>query len=499
MPARRTRRRNWMAELADHYERIRSRYPDDNLMIVFDLDGTIFDMRYMVLYVLHLYDRVHQTDYFRHLNAEAIDVHENHVDPLIRRLFIPPQEQAAVLKWYYAHRRTPAAILEAHRPFRGVMEVIRWFQIQPHTFVGLNTGRPEHVRQDTLYCLNELGKAYRVHFDEELLYMNPNDWEEQVIESKVAGIRHFQSKGFRVFAVVDNEPAVLQAISAIDPDEEILLLHAATIFESKRVTLPSQVVRGHEYDITELIPERALPQNIQLVWHGINDRANLRQFLATSRVRWGECDVIFDPTRRELILRHDTFEETPPREDEEWLTLDEALAAYRQWGKAAKLDLKEDSGLIEHVLALVNKHGFADEELWFNGEVHVFQEQDFRRLAEVYPGAIIQCSIDFLAPLVVSAPEKAKEVLDMFREWGINRFSINWLVPKAREFFNQMDAWGFEVNIYNVPDLEGFLQAVLLMPRSITTDFNFPKWHYFGRGAGQRGRYIEYQMRKSRR
>jgi len=38
---------------------------------------------------------------------------------------------------------------------------------------------------------------------------------------------------------------------------------------------------------------------------------------------------------------------------------------------------------------------------------------------------------------------------------------------------------------------------VLLLPRSITADFNFPEWHYFGRGAGQRGLYHRYQLERS--
>ena len=66
-----------------------------------------------------------------------------------------------------------------------------------------------------------------------------------------------------------------------------------------------------------------------------------------------------------------------------------------------------------------------------------------------------------------------------------------------RHFFDQMDQWGFEVIIYNVPDLEAFLQAVLLLPRSITSDFNFPKWHYYGRGSGKNLRRYEYEIRKS--
>jgi len=43
--------KSWMAELAAHYEKMRRRYPQDRLMLLFDIDGTILDMRAMVLYV----------------------------------------------------------------------------------------------------------------------------------------------------------------------------------------------------------------------------------------------------------------------------------------------------------------------------------------------------------------------------------------------------------------------------------------------------------------
>ena len=47
-----------------------------------------------------------------------------------------------------------------------------------------------------------------------------------------------------------------------------------------------------------------------------------------------------------------------------------------------------------------------------------------------------------------------------------------------------------------VPDLEAFLEAALLLPASVTADFNFPEWNYDGRGpaaailAGA-GRHLE--------
>jgi hypothetical protein len=57
-----------------------------------------------------------------------------------------------------------------------------------------------------------------------------------------------------------------------------------------------------------------------------------------------------------------------------------------------------------------------------------------------------------------------------------------------------MEQWGYEVNIYNVPDLEQFLQAVLLLPSSVTSDFNFPKWHHYGRGPGKHGTFHQHPV-----
>ena len=53
------------------------------------------------------------------------------------------------------------------------------------------------------------------------------------------------------------------------------------------------------------------------------------------------------------------------------------------------------------------------------------------------------------------------------------------------------------MNLYAVPDHESFLQAMLLMPRSLTADFNFPEWNYYGRGSGERRRYHRYPKRQS--
>jgi len=484
-----------MKKLALHYEKIRSLYPEDMLMILFDIDGTILDMRYMIHCVLKDFDRKHDTSFFESLKASDIDVHENQVGKLLSQLRMRREQREKILSWYLEKRWSSTAVLESHRPFSGVMECIRWFQIQPNTYVGLNSGRPETIRSDTMRSLNELGKEYKVKFTNDMLYMNPHGWDKEVANSKVSGIKHFQDSGYRIFAFIDNEPENLKGISEFNTNQNILLLHADTIFESKRKRLPSNTVQGKKYDITELIHEKALPQHIQFVWHGINDEANLRQFIA-STIQWAELDVRLDPSGEDLILRHDSFNETSLQlqEDEEFLFLDDILSRFKNTGKSLKLDIKETGSAIDKILESLHFHKFNNLHLWFNGKVEVLKEAGFRKLKSKYPEAIIQCPINFLSSLILSVPEEALEMLNLFSGWGINRFSISWKIPEMKRLLDQLDKWGFDVNIYNVPDLESFLKAVLLLPRSITTDFNFPKWHYFGRGSGENRNYYRYLM-----
>jgi hypothetical protein len=478
---------DWMQALAGQYRQARRRDPDDDLLIVFDIDGTILDMRHMVHQVLLEYDRRHGTRFFYGLRIEDIDVHENQVEPLLHRLGIPRESVRVIHEWYVEHAWSAEAILASHEPFQGVLDIIRWFQLQPRTHVGLNTGRPETLRAETLASLNELGREYRVQFESNLLRMNADPGRRSVARCKAEALGHFRDCGFRIFAVVDNEPANIAAMSEADPDHEVLFLHADTLFESKREPTP-RTVSGSTYDITSLVSEQGLPQHVQLAWHGVNDMAALCRFLA-SPVRWGECDVRRDPFDR-LVLRNDSFAKTPWSRDEDLLTVAECLSQFKHEGKSIKLDLKE-SGVVTRLLDQLDDVGFPSDQLWFNGYIDELGEAGFRRLARARPGAIIQCPVGFLAPLVNAMPDEGRRILEMLTGWGVNRFSISWKIESRRRLFERLEAWGYEVNFYNVPHLEGFLQAALLLPCSLTADFNFPGWSDAGqRLVEKRGREV---------
>ena len=124
--------------------------------------------------------------------------------------------------------------------------------------------------------------------------------------------------------------------------------------------------------------------------------------------------------------------------------------------------------------------GFTDEQIWINRNFTGLNLGGFKKILDAFPGSIKQCPVDSLAYLIMSSPTEARRYLSMYSRCGINRFSVNWSTNECRRLITQLQNWGYDVNIYNVPDLEAFLQAALLLPRSITSYFNFPKWFYKG-------------------
>lgn len=451
---------NWMRALATHYESARHRLPQDRLLLLFDIDGTILDMRYTVQHLLKTYDSQYGTAYFRSLQLTDIDFHEDDILDGLRSLGVPQAEHRSIVAWYCRHRWSNWALFEAHRPFPGVLEVIRWFQVQPGTFVGLNTGRPESTRAETLASLNRLGREFRVAFSSEFLQMNRHGPEVPVAEVKAAGVANYRNSGFRVISVVDNEPENLERIAAIDPEREILLLHASTLFRCRRGQIPGRAIDGKVYDLTQLIPRRALPRHIQFVWSGITADSSMEGFLH-SNVHWADLSV-------DAQSAGDT--------DPGGIGFRETLARLKSEGRGARITLGPDCAATERALAAVREAGLEPRSLWFAAALQDLKSDGFRKLARSFPGCIVECPIDFLAPLILSAPEQAEAILDTFTEWGINRFALNRDLPDLETVLDSIEECGFDFTICGVAGLERFLQSVLLMPRAIVADFRFKQW-----------------------
>jgi hypothetical protein len=393
---------HWLARLSGHHARLRRQHAQDRLLFLVDVDAIL---------------------------AESVGTERALTD---RRSADPS--------------RPP-----------GISEIVRWFRIQPGTFVAPYSGESDGRRRGTL-------------------------------------APRFRERGYRVFACIARDSQTLHEVARSDPEREILLVHVGDPTQRHEQPLPDGAIEGGDYELAELIGEAALPERIAYCWHGLNDEENVRQFLA-SRVTWGECDVQADQTGNEIILRHDTFRERPAAPDEHWLTLETFLARLHAAGRSVKIDLKEGGGTVARVLRLIAQADLPDERLWFNASVERIGESGFRALAAAHPQAVRQVDVNFLAPLMVVAPEKAQEIVELFQAWGVNRFSFSWLNPQFSLLFDRFEEWGRDINVYNVPDLESFLRAVLLQPRSLTSDFNFPRWGRYGRGSGENGVHHEYPER----
>jgi FMN phosphatase YigB (HAD superfamily) len=228
---------DWVRNLSDQYERMQDRYPGDPMLIVFDVDGTLLDTRHLVRWLLLDFDRNHGTDYFSGLRAEDVATHENQVGALLKQRGLYHCERIGVLEWYHERRWNPDALLASHCSYQGVWDIVRSFQNESRTQVGINTGRPEAMRQETLQLLNALGREYDAAFENDLLAMNSSG-PDKALHAKAAGLRRFRERGYRVFAVVDDDSESLAAMAEVDTGAEILFLHADDIHHSKLASTP---------------------------------------------------------------------------------------------------------------------------------------------------------------------------------------------------------------------------------------------------------------------
>src|SRR6266545_7416614 len=110
---------DWMRALASHYAAVRDRYPLDELAVVFDIDGTILDLRHLMVHVLLAYDRERGTDLFHGLVAEAVTAPENQVEALLVRLGVREEDRDDVAAFYRLHLWDEDGVVAASAPFRG--------------------------------------------------------------------------------------------------------------------------------------------------------------------------------------------------------------------------------------------------------------------------------------------------------------------------------------------------------------------------------------------
>ena len=134
---------SWMKSLSNHYHLMRKKFPDSQLMIVFDIDDTIVDIRIPLLFVLQKYDSQFRTSYFQDLTLRDIVFEEWHIQDWLPEIVFDESERKQIVEFVRSEMWQEETILLSHRPFRGVLEIIRWFHNKCYI---VNDIKPKNIR-----------------------------------------------------------------------------------------------------------------------------------------------------------------------------------------------------------------------------------------------------------------------------------------------------------------------------------------------------------------
>lgn len=226
--------RDWTRVLLSHHDDSRRRFPDDRLLVLFDVDDTFIDTRLAVTSLLRAYDAAHHSAHFAALEPAMLDPFGRSIESLLEQFDVPAGEQPRVLAWYQQHRQSGDVARVAHAPYRGLLALAAWLHGQPRTAVGINSARPEFLRQDTLRCLNSLAADTDLHFVDELAWFTPHGWRDDVGASKRAAIAQAERRGERVIAMIDSNLDVLAALAECDYGDDRLFIHSADLLQQSQ-------------------------------------------------------------------------------------------------------------------------------------------------------------------------------------------------------------------------------------------------------------------------
>ncbi len=449
-----------LIELVAHTERMRRDHPEDELLVLFDVDGTLLDLRIGLLDLLTGHDRSRGTELFQGLELSDLEPDEAGLRRLFDRLDIPHADRDELLMRFERLSWSPRAVLGAHQPFAGMLEVLRWFKHQPHVHVAANTSRGEDRREETEQALATLGAHYGVRLSADFLHLASPEPGEATAAAKVRGVEHFRRQGFRVVAVVDDNVHQLQAIGEALADPGLKLVHAAGLVRS----LPSSPAPGG-----------GSAQPARVVWRGLESVEDLGHFLGSS-IGWAE--IVLEKSASGMLM-------VAPRERRAGLrpghpaalALEELLGAFAQCDKGLRLVFRSGSGgLVSRVLHTLRQSSFPDRLVSFLASPEAVQEAGFAKLREGIPTATRIAQVSWMSELCALSPDLAAEQFRRLVEWGVTRASVDWSDPRRAELCEQAREAGLEIDLDAGGRISDYFQAASDQPMSVVSDFGCRTW-----------------------
>lgn len=241
-----------------HHENMRILYPDEELIIVCECEGAVYDMRILVLNALRSFDRKHGTAFFKNLSANQLPSPLKDIDDVLSKLLIPIGISTEITSWFNRHLWNLDGVWNAHRPLINVMKVLKSLQMQERTHIGLSATRAGRTDDEFISIINALGKDVGMRCDDEMVFFDDAAEGTKPAERMLRACRHFQNKNYRLIAVIDNRVEAEPAhIFCMDKALEVMHLQGRAVREMTRMDIDPRMLARPSFMLWDLLNTKA--------------------------------------------------------------------------------------------------------------------------------------------------------------------------------------------------------------------------------------------------
>ncbi|MCH8906236.1 MAG: hypothetical protein IH840_04020 [Candidatus Heimdallarchaeota archaeon] len=113
------------------------------------------------------------------------------------------------------------------------------------------------------------------------------------------------------------------------------------------------------------------------------------------------------------------------------------------------------------------------ETVMFDIMFEIFHLEGLTEIKKNFPNTTIITRADFLVPLLTQFPEYVENILKKLDSFGLNEFSISFNTYKKENFIEALEVLGYDLNLRDIYTLDEFLQAILYLPSSLISTFDF--------------------------
>lgn len=225
-----------------HHENMRVLYPDDNLLVLCECDGALYDTQSLALYALKSYDQVHGTDFFSSLCSDQIPKPLPDIEDMLACLNVPFGISTDIASWYRRNLWNMDGIRHAHRPLANVLKVLTCLNMQDRTRVGLCAARCGRTDEDFAGMISDLGSSHGMDLESESVFLDDAP-AGHAAERVLRAWHHFREQGYRLLAVIDSQTETGQTrMVKLDRAIEVLFLQSRAVKEMRNIDVASHVI-----------------------------------------------------------------------------------------------------------------------------------------------------------------------------------------------------------------------------------------------------------------